>query len=149
MRLQHNYLIIHTIDEGYVMEQIQREACIAMSLVHRVIAESEESPLFAMAFEEAREKAKAYKQELEEKARDILESGLQKDIQSGGYEIVSIALILGKYRGSRFVTSAKVMVVANEIGHAKALVKILRRYHPRFELKVFDTETKTAEYNIR
>lgn len=128
---------------------MKRVAEITMRVARWVMSSSEDVPFFSAAFERAREQARAYKQKLEEKARDDLRDAVTKEIKDKGFEIVSVDLILGKYRGSRFVTSSKIRVTSNDVGQARSLVNVLKKYHPKFELKNFDSETKVAEYNIR
>lgn len=108
-----------------------------------------EEPVFGAAFSVVRQKARDYKDQLEEKAMNSLKDSLIKDLTDRGYEVISVDISLGKYRGSRFVTSAKVRVLSNDMRQAKALVKELQRYHPHYSLKSFDEDTKQAEYNIR
>lgn len=114
-----------------------------------VLAGEQPDSLFTDVFSVVREKARDYKEVLELKARDSLKSDLIKDLKDRGHDVVSVEISLGKYRGSRFVTSAKVRVVSNDARQAKSLVKVLQRYHPRYSLKSFDEKTKQAEYNIR
>jgi hypothetical protein len=111
---------------------------------------SDESPeLFSKAFIDARLKAKKYKYKLEEEVQNSLKNSLINDLKSRGHEGISVEISLGQYRGSRFVTSAKIRVLSNDIGQARLLEKYLKKYHSRFNLKLYDAETKVAEYNIR
>jgi hypothetical protein len=138
------------IVEGIFMDRKERITRISDRLAFRMLAEGQpEEPLFGAAFSVVRQKARDYKEELELKARDSLQNSLIKDIKDRGYDNVSVEISLGKYRGSRFVISSKVRVLSKDIGHAKALVKFLQRYHPKYMLKHFDEDTKVAEYNIR
>jgi len=132
------------------MDRTDRIERMAARVAFFVLAgEQPEDTIFDAAFSVLRQKARDYKDDLESKARDSLKESLIKDLKDRGYDVVSVDISLGKYRGSRFVTSAKVRVLAKGIGQAKALVKILQRYHPRYSLKSFDEQTKQAEYNIR
>ncbi len=106
-----------------------------------------EEDIFGAAFSALREKARDYKDGLEQSARDSLQKTLIKDLREKGYDVVSVEISLGKYRGSRFVTSAKVTVRLKDEKDAKILVKELQRYHSNYSLKTF--EDGVALYNIR
>jgi hypothetical protein len=108
-----------------------------------------DDPIFDATFSVLRQKARDFKDQLEEKAKNSLKDSLINDLKGKGYEVISVDISLGKYRGSRFVTSAKVRIKAKDAREAKAVVKDLQRYHPRYSLKTFDEATKQAEYNIR
>lgn len=109
--------------------------------------QTEEEYLFGTVFSVLRQKAKEYKEDLELKARDLLKDSLINHLSDRGVKIESVDVVLGKYRGSRFVTSAKVRVLTNGIGQAKLLVKFLQTYHPGYTLKEYDNGIAT--YNIR
>ena len=132
------------------MDRNNRINGMAARVAFFVLAEGQpEDELFGAAFSVLREKARDFKEKLELEARDSLKDSLIKDLSSRGYEVASVEISLGKYRGSRFVTSAKIRVKVKDARDAKALVKVLQRYHPRYSLKSFDEQTKQAEYNIR
>lgn len=133
------------------MDRTDRIERMAARVAFFVLADGrdEESDLFSSAFSIVRQKARDFKDGLEEKARNSLKDSLIKDLKDRGCDVVSVDISLGKYRGSRFVTSAKVRVIAKDARDAKSLVKFLQRYHPRYSLKTFDEQTKQAEYNIR
>ena len=107
----------------------------------------QEDLIFDAVFSDLREKARDYKDGLEQSARDSLNKMLIKDLIGRGYDVVSVEISLGKYRGSRFVTSAKATVRVKDMKDAKILVKELQRYHSRYSLKSF--EDGVAVYNIR
>lgn len=139
--------------EGVSNLKVDRKTRIArMSarVAFYVLAEGQpEEELFGTAFSVVRQKARDFKEDLELQARESLQNSLIKDLKDRGLNVVSVEISLGKYRGSRFVTSAKVKVLSNNIGQANSLVKVLQRYHPRYNLKSYDEKTKIAEYNIR
>jgi len=123
---------------------------MAARVAFLVLADGQsEDPLFDATFSVLRQKARDFKDDLEEKAKDSLTLSLTNDLKDRGYEVVSVDISLGKYRGSRFVTSAKVTVRAKDAKDAKSLVKELQRYHPRYSLKEYDEKTKQAVYNFR
>lgn len=133
-----------------IMERKHRIEKLAARVAFFMVAEGQAGDtIFGSAFSVVRQKARDYKDKLELAARDSLQDSLIKDLKDRGYDVTSVEISLGKYRGSRFVTSAKVKVVTKDIGQAKALVKILQGYHSNYTLKTFDPETKQAEYNIR
>lgn len=106
-----------------------------------------EDDIFGAAFALLRQKARDFKEKQESETQELLQKNLIKDLKGRGYDVVSVEISLGKYRGSRFVTSAKVRVNAKDARDAKALVKVLQHYHPRYSLKSF--EDGVAVYNIR
>ena len=112
------------------------------------IAGQVEDTVFDSAFSVLRQKARDFKDDLEQKAKNSLQNSLIKDLKGRGYDDVSVEISLGKYRGSRFVTSAKVHVKVKDEKEAKALVKVLQRYHPGYSLKEID-ESGMAFFNIR
>ena len=131
-----------------IMERIHRIDRMAARVAFYTLASGQpEDELFPAAFSVVRQKARDYKEELELEARDSLQNSLIKDLKDRGYEVISVEISLGKYRGSRFVTSAKVKVKTKDIGQARALVKILQGYHPHYNLK--EWQDGIATYNIR
>jgi hypothetical protein len=130
------------------MDRRDRIAGIATKVVFRFIAAGQqEETIFDAAFSVLRKKAREYKDSLEQSARDSLQGNLIKDLTGRGYDVVSVEISLGKYRGSRFVTSAKVTVRMKDAKATKSLEKELQRYHTRYNLKSF--EDGVAVYNIR
>ena len=113
-----------------------------------VLAEGQiEDDIFGSAFEVLRQKSREFKEKQEMEARDLLTKSLIKDLKGREYDVVSVEISLGKYRGSRFVTSAKVTVKVKDSRDAKSLVKVLQRYHSRYSLKEY--QDGVAVYNIR
>jgi hypothetical protein len=133
------------------MDRIDRIGEMAARVAFFVLAEGqpEDDISFGAAFSILREKAKAYKEKMEQAAKVSLQDSLMKDLKQRDYAVDSVEISLGKYRGSRFVTSAKVKVVVKDEKAAKVLAKYLLRYHPNYHMKEFDPATKVAEYNIR
>ena len=107
-----------------------------------------EDTVFDSAFSVLRQKSRDFKEDLEQKAKESLQNKLINDLKGRGYEDAVVEISLGKYRGSRFVTSAKVRVKVKDAREAKALVKVLQQYHSRYSLKEID-ESGIASYNIR
>ena len=120
---------------------------IATRVAISEIAGQVEDTVFDSAFSVLRQKARDFKDDLEQKAQDFLQKKLINDLKGRGYEDISVEISLGKYRGSRFVTSAKVHAKMKDEKTAKALVKVLQNYHPNFSLKSY--EDGIAFYNIR
>ena len=114
-----------------------------------LIGKQSEDTKFSAVFSVVREKSRNYKEKLEFEAKDVLQKMMKEDIEKHGYKVVSVEVSLGKYRGSRFVTSGKVVVLSNTVGQASALDKVLQEYHSGYVLKEYDSETKIAVYNIR
>jgi hypothetical protein len=113
-----------------------------------VLAKERPDDMFGAAFFNLREKAKALKEKWSQEAGRKLQDMLTKDLTDRGYKVESVTVSLGKYKGSRFVTSAKVIVTTTE-AKARELAKHLLRYSPKYAMKSFDPATGVAEYNIR
>ena len=122
---------------------------MAGRVMFRVLAKGRPEDFFGAAFFDLREKAKALKEKWSQEAKDHLSSTLRKDLEEMGLRVESVEVSLGKYKGSRFVTSAKVRVEVESEKKAKALAEHLLRYSPKYVFKSWDSETKIAEYNIR
>lgn len=122
---------------------------IAGRLAFRVFAKERPEDLFGAAFFDLREKAKALKEEWSQKAKLQLQDILVKDLTDLGFKVEYVTLSLGQYRGSKFMTSAKVAVTAPSEKKANDLAKHLLRYSPKYVLKHWDPATGLAEYNIR
>jgi hypothetical protein len=107
---------------------------------------------FAGAFYDIREKVKTLKDKWSEQAKVSLQNTLINDLKSRGVVIVDAKISLGKYRGSAFVTSAKLKVKLKSAEAADSLLIYLKgRYSPKYKLKKV-TEGDggvTAEYNVR
>lgn len=110
--------------------------------------------LFEQAFFDIREKAKEYKKEKGQKAIAILEKQLKGDIQSKGLIVQSISVKLGRFRGSQFVTSAKLFLTAKKPFRDESdarLIKLLaylqQTYSPKYKLK--SVKDGVAVFNIR
>ena len=73
------------------------------------IAKQRPSTLFKQVFFDIREKAKKQKNEQSDKAAIWLQKQLLGDLRSKNL-MVELKLSLGQYRGSKFVTSAKMTV---------------------------------------
>lgn len=122
---------------------------IAGRLTFNIVAKARPEDLFGAAFFDLREKAKELKEKWSQGARDLLQKSLIKDLKDRGLDVQSVEISLGKYKGSRFVTSAKVAVVVKSEKAAKELATYLLKYSPKYMLKGFSPETGVAEYNIR
>ena len=114
-----------------------------------VLAKERPDDMFGAAFFDLRLKVKDLKEKWSQQAKDFLQATLLKDLKDSGLEVLSVDVSLGKYKGSRFVTSAKVKVVIGTDKRAKELAAYLQKYSPKYVLKSFDPDTKAAEYNIR
>lgn len=113
-----------------------------------VTAKSRPGTLFEQVFYDIREKAKAFKKEQSSKAQGWLTQALYSDLQSRGLQ-VELKVSLGQYRGSKFVTSAKLAVkgLQNEKTAQELLVYLKGKYSPKYKLKKF--EGGIARYNVR
>ena len=114
-----------------------------------IAKKKDDDSVFSKTFTIVRQRARDYKDGQEFKAKDFLQKTLINDLTSKGYNVFSVDVVLGKYRGSRFVVSAKIKVGVKSEKDAVDLGEYLKRYHPKYKTKAFDRETKYAEYNIR
>lgn len=123
---------------------------VAQYYLRKAIAKVKERPttLFEGVFYDIREKAKGIKEDMENKAVAAMQKQVYDEVTAKGYPVVSGDLKLGKYRGSRFVTSFKLAVKARDSKHAESLVPFLQqKFSPKWQLKSF--EDGIANYNIR
>lgn len=108
------------------------------------------SDMFGALFFDLREKAKQLKEQWSQEAKIKIETELGNDLKAKGYKIKSLELSLGKYRGSRFVTSAKLTVVVKSEKETQKLLGYLQsKYSPKFKIKGFSPDTGEASYNVR
>ena len=116
---------------------------------------SADAPLgmFKQTFKDIREQAKKWKEEQAQKAGKILAQRVKKALGDMGLE-VKMKLSLGKYKGSRFVTSCKIWLKAKDafIGEGdERLDKIgnflRKRFSPKFKMK--SVSDGVAMFNIR
>jgi hypothetical protein len=129
---------------------------IAQELVAiaKLIAKARPSTLFEQAFFDIREKAKEMKKKMGKQAVGKLTKLLTDDLKSKGVIIQSADIKLGKFRGSQFVTSAKLYVTAkepyvdvNDKRLTDMLAYLQQTYSPKYKLKKVDDGV--AIYNVR
>lgn len=105
--------------------------------------------MFAAVFFDVRQKAKGIKDQWEKEAGDYLQKTLIKDLKGRGLTVMGLKVSLGQYRGSRFVTSAKMEVSRVDAAKAKELLKYLQtKYSPKYKLKSVSKDG-VAVYNVR
>ena len=105
--------------------------------------------LFSAVFFDVRQKIKGIKDQWENEASDHLHKTLIKDLKSKGLSVQGLKVSLGQYRGSRFVTSAKMQVANMDEKKASELLKYLQsRYSPKYKLKGV-SEDGVAKFNVR
>ena len=124
-----------------------RFGIIAERVAFLYLAKERPQDLFGAAFFDLRLKVKNLKDKLAVEARDSLQKALVKDLTDNGYKVVSAAFALGQYRGSKFMTSAKVSVEVGTEAKAKKLAGYLLKFSPKFNLKEY--VDGIANYNIR
>lgn len=122
---------------------------IAGRIAFCLMAKERPQDQFGGVFFDLRQKIKDLKKDWSEKAKDSLQKALQKDLQDKEYEVISIEMSLGRYRGSYFITSAKLAVKVDSDKKAVELAKDLQKYSLKYTLKNYDKESGIAEYNIR
>lgn len=132
-------------------DNITRRIAVSEALVASFLFAGERpSDLFGATFFDLREKMRAMKTDLEDKARSTLEGILRKDVTGQGFTVSELKVSLGKYRGSQFITSAKLIVVTGTETKARKLEEhLVAKYSPKYSLKNFDRSSGEAEYNVR
>ena len=120
---------------------------MALKVAFCVLAKDRPDDLFGQAFFDLRLKAKELKEKWSQEAKESLQKALLDDLTDKGYKGVTAELSLGKYKGSHFVTSARVNVNVGTEDKAKKLAGYLQRFSPKFVLK--DFSDGVASYNIR
>ena len=130
---------------------IQEESC-ANRVAFHMLAKARPDDAFAAAFYDVREKARELKDKWSKEALVSLQNTLIKDLQSRGVVVDDVKISLGKYRGSSFVTSAKLRVkLKSEDAANNLLIYLKGRYSPKYKMKNM-TEGDggvTVEYNVR
>ena len=115
---------------------------------------AESAGLFKDKFTDLKTKIKKVKEVESDKIKVLLQKTLTSDLKSRGVGIESLTVSLGQYRGSKFVTSAKMTVKVKDGNAANGLLKYLQgKYSPKYKLKKVsepaDDNSVVAEYNIR
>lgn len=117
-------------------------------VAYSILSKSKPSDMFAGEFYDLRERIKKLKSIESEKLRVKMEKTLLGDLRGKGLTVEG-GLSLGQYRGSKFVTSAKLKVGRLTQEQAGKLLRYLQqKYSPKFKLKSF-AEDGIATYNIR
>jgi hypothetical protein len=143
--LNNSLIFLPFVENGVLRNRIER---IATRVAFRLLTAKERpQDEFGGTFFDIRQKVNGLKEELSQKAKDSLQKELTEDLKDKGYEVVSVAVSLGKYRGSHFITSAKVSVKVKSSQQANELAKHLQKYSPKYTLK--SLENGIAFYNIR
>lgn len=115
-----------------------------------VMSKERPKDMFSAAFFDVRQKLRGLRDQWEPEAASYLQKTLIKDLKSRGLSVMGLKVSLGQYRGSRFVTSAKMEVGKLDEKSANGLLQYLQtKYSPKYKLKEFDPETGTASYNVR
>lgn len=127
---------------------------ISFRLFRRLIAKERPSTFFEQVFFDIRERARQWKENASLAAASKLADRLGKDLESKGLH-AQVNLKLGKYKGSRFVTSAKIAVKANtpfkgleDERLPKILAYLQTTYSPKFKFKGFG-DSGEALFNVR
>lgn len=126
---------------------MDRFAGVVERVAYWFVAKERPQDEFAGAFWDLREKAKALKEKWSQEAKERLAKGLRSELEEAGLKVESVELSLGKYKGSRFVTSGKVRVEMPSEAKAKGLVEKLQKWSPKYIFKSY--VDGVAEYNIR
>lgn len=120
---------------------------MSVRVAFSVLAKDEPEDLFGSVFFKLRQKSKDLKEKWSQEAKAFLQKNLISDLTDRGHEVVSAELSLGKYRGSHFITSAKLAVKVKSEGEAKKLAGYLLRFSPKYNLK--EVINGIATFNIR
>jgi hypothetical protein len=104
--------------------------------------------MFKDELSDARKEAKKLVQKLSREKLGEMEDKLLKDVKSKGYDVQSLKMSLGKFRGNYFITSAKLAVKVKADKDANDLLKHLQdTYSEKFKLKSVDGAI--AHFNVR
>ena len=130
---------------GHIARRVAVAETVAASLFS---AKDRPDDLFAGVFFDIREKAKALKTQWEDEAVTNIEKSMLTDLAKAGFRVVELKISLGQYRGSRFVTSAKLSVETGSEERAGKLLSALQtKYSPKYKMKSFADGVST--YNVR
>ena len=133
-------------------QKIARRVAASEAVAASFFFQAKERPtdLFAGAFFDVRLQVKKVRDELEQKAAAHIEQTVKEALADKGVKVLDFKLSLGQYRGSRFVTSAKMSVsLKDEATAQKFLVYLQTAFSPKYKLKMFASETGQADYNVR
>jgi len=129
---------------------MDRYAKMAEMVAEEFLAAKRPDDMFGAMFFDLREKAKDLKDKWSQEAGAKLEVAVKSDLTEKGLKVISFGISLGQYRGSKFVTSAKLKVLMKDPEMAEKLAVYMRgKYSPKFKLKEFDPETGEADFNVR
>lgn len=133
------------------IERITRRVAAAEAVAASfLLAKDRPSDMFGAVFFDIREKARALKSQWEDQALETIQKDMADDLKDSGIEVVELKISLGRYKGSRFVTSAKIKVKAKTKEKTDELLTHLQtKYSPKYQLKTFDVDVGEAEYNVR
>lgn len=116
--------------------------------VRKEMAKGRPETIFKQVFYDVREKVKDIKKNWEQEAGEKVEKQVLDDLASKNIPIIEHKFSLGKYRGSRFVTSFKLKIQVKDEKSLKNLVEYLRKkYSPKWRVNKFDNGV--AELNLR
>jgi len=122
---------------------------VAERVAAAIVAGKRPEDMFSAVFFDVRQKAKGLKGQWESEAADYLQKTLIKDLKGRGLTVKGLKVSLGQYRGSRFVTSAKMEVGRLDQKKAEELLIYLRgKYSPKYKLKGI-SEDGMASFNVR
>jgi len=127
---------------------MDRHVKIAENVTGWFVAKQRPEDMFGAVFFDLRAKAKELKEKWSQEAAVKLKQAVMADLQAQGFQITSFDISLGQYRGSRFVTSAKLKLPMKDEESAEKLAVYLRgKFSPKFKFKsLTDGE---AFYNVR
>lgn len=105
--------------------------------------------LFKQKFYDIRQKVKGIKENWEKEVGEKLEKLVLDDLASKNVSVIEHKFSLGKYRGSRFVTSFKLKIQLKDQKEAGNLINYLRgKYSPKWRLNRI-SDDGIAELNLR
>jgi len=127
---------------------MDRHAKIAESVAGWFVAKQRPEDMFGAVFFDIRAKAKELKEKWSQAAAVKLQKAVVDDLTAQGFQVTSFDISLGQYRGSRFVTSAKLKLPMKDEAEAEKLAVYLRgKFSPKFKFKsLTDGE---AFFNVR
>ena len=114
-----------------------------------VLAKERPTDLFGAMFYDIRAEARTNKEKMEDAAVKEITAIVTADLKKAGYKITNLSIVLGRYRGSGYVTSARIDIAGLTQPLSERLVSYLQtKYSPKYKFKGI-AEDGIATFNVR
>ena len=150
MKIHPIFLLYSDYIRDYWLKMMQKFSKLMIHAVRQEMeAKGRPDTIFKQKFYDMREKVKAIKNNWEKRVGDKLEKQLLDDLKSKNVSVIEHKFSLGKYRGSRFVTSFKLKIQVKSQKEAENLVDYLKgKYSPKWRLNKI-SDDGVADLNLR